>query len=73
MYKLKKEFLNQEVVVYTPGNRVIKLDSATQEEFEIALKIKGNEKFIDVDKRFKSENKEEKKETKKPVEKKKAK
>lgn len=46
MYKLKKEYFDQKVVVYTPSNKVIKLDNATQEQFAEVFKIKGNEKFI---------------------------
>lgn len=47
MYKLKKEFKGQNVIVYTPDKKAIRLDNATQEEFAKVLKIKGNEKFID--------------------------
>jgi len=46
MYTLKKEYKGQNVIVYTPNNQVIKLESASQEEFKIAYEIKGNEKFI---------------------------
>ena len=48
MYKLKKEFIGQNVTVFTPDKKVIKLENATQEEFEIVMKIKGNEKFINT-------------------------
>jgi len=46
MYTLKKEFKGQNVTVYTPNKQIIKLESATQDEFKIAYEIKGNEKFI---------------------------
>jgi len=49
MYKINKEYIGQSVTVFTPDNRVIKLDSATQEEFKIAYAIKGNEKFITIE------------------------
>ena len=49
MYKLKKEFKGQSVIVYTPKNKVIKLEGASQKELEEAFKIKGNEKFIEND------------------------
>lgn len=64
MYKLKKEYIGQNVTVYTPDRQVIKLEGATQDEFKLAYKINGNERFIDLDK------KEEVKKEKKPVEKK---
>lgn len=63
MYKLKKEYKGQNVTVYTPDKKVIKLENADQKEFEKAIKIKGNEKFIEND------NKVEKK-IEKPIEKK---
>ncbi len=46
MYKLKKEYIGQNVIVYTQNKRVIKLESATQDELKMAYEIKGNEKFI---------------------------
>jgi len=46
MYKLKEEYKHQNVIVYTPNRQVIKLDTATQDEFKVAFEIKGNEKFI---------------------------
>lgn len=66
MYTLKKEYIGQSVTVYTPDRQVIKLESATQDEFKSAYKIKGNEKFIDLEK------KEAVKKEEKPVEKKEA-
>lgn len=62
MYKLKKEFAGQNVIVYMPDHTVIKLESATEKELEKAYKQKGNEKFIEIDKRFK-ENKTDVKKT----------
>ncbi len=76
MYKLKKEFKGQSVVVYTPKNKTIYLDTATEKEMEEAYKIKGNEKFFDVSKTAKKvetktePKKEVKIEAKKPVAKK---
>jgi len=46
MYKLNKKYEGQDVTVYTPNNEVIKLEHASQKDFEKAYKIKGNEKFI---------------------------
>lgn len=63
MYKLKKEYKGQNVTVYTPDKKVIKLENADQKEFEKAIKIKGNEKFIENDNKVekKIEKKVEKK------------
>lgn len=49
MYKLKKEYKGQNVTVYTPSKKVIRLENADQKELEQAFKIKGNEKFIEND------------------------
>ncbi len=53
MYKLKKEYKGQDVIVYMPDHSVIKLETATDKELEKAFKQKGNEKFIEIDKRYK--------------------
>lgn len=60
MYKLKKEFKGQNVIVCTPNNLYIKLEHANQAEFEKAYKIKGNEKFIEIDGRSKQGKEAEK-------------
>ena len=65
MYKLKKEFIGQNVIVYTPDKKVIRLENASEDELKIAFNIKGNEKFIEVDKRFKETKNEVKKTAKK--------
>lgn len=71
MYKLKKEFKGQNVIVYTPSKKVIKLEGADQKELEEAFKIKGNEKFIEIDGRSKQakEVKVEPKKVVKPIKK----
>jgi len=64
MYKLKKEYIGQDVTCFLSNKKIIKLELATESEFEEIYKIPGNRKFIDVDKRTK-EFKEVKKDVKK--------
>jgi predicted HicB family RNase H-like nuclease len=45
MYKLKKEFLGQNIRVFTPNKQVINLETAEQDELEKAFK-QGLEKYI---------------------------
>lgn len=53
MYKLNKNYKGQNVTCYFPDGSCIRLDIATDKEFEKVYKVKGYQKFIDVDKRKK--------------------
>lgn len=63
MYKLKKEYKGQDVTCFFPDGSFVKLEHASDEDFAKVYKVKGYQKFIDIDKRTKAakEIKEDKK------------